>query len=122
ATTLAGTATKLTRPDIAATTGAVIKCAAAATATDSATPIGRPRLRSARTQPGAITTSAAEARTDIANDALPASVGCHTSNARAADHAPDPAGRWRQRAVPTGSSRRPAATTAASPRAQARCG
>jgi hypothetical protein len=95
ASTFAGTATRLTRPEMAATTGAVTRCAAAATATDSAMPSGTPRSRSAHAQPGASTSNAAVARTDIANEALAASVGCQSNSASTAADSDGSAARGR---------------------------
>ncbi|MDT4911716.1 MAG: hypothetical protein QOC66_844 [Pseudonocardiales bacterium] len=102
ASTLAGMATRLSRPEIAATIGAVTRWAAAATATDSATPSGTPRSRSARAQPGAISNNATVASTDIAKEALPASGGSQISSAStAADTAGNAA---RGRPVPSETS------------------
>ena len=69
ASTFAGTATRLTRPDSAAITGAVTRCAAVATAKASAIPAGTRRRRNAAAQPGASSSSAAVASTDMAKPA-----------------------------------------------------
>ncbi len=81
ASTFAGMATRLTRPEIAAMTGAVTACAAAATAIASATPIGTCQRRSWAAHPGAISNSAPVARADMAKPALVHSVGSQINNA-----------------------------------------
>jgi hypothetical protein len=73
ASMFAGIATMLTRPEMAATTGAVTTCAAAATATDSAMTGGTRRRRSAAAQAGAMSSKAPVASTDIAKPASTAS-------------------------------------------------
>jgi hypothetical protein len=82
ASTFAGMATRLTRPEIAAMIGAVTTCAAAATATDSAMTAGTRLRRKATAHAGASTSSAAVASTDMAKPALPASSGSHMSSPR----------------------------------------
>lgn len=64
ATRLQGTATRPTRADSTATTGAQTACAAAAAATASAIRAGTPRSRSASLQRGASSSSAPVASTD----------------------------------------------------------
>jgi hypothetical protein len=66
ANTLAGMATMLTAPEMITINGAVTRCAAAATATDSATTGGTRRRRSACAQPGAMSSNATVASTDMA--------------------------------------------------------
>jgi hypothetical protein len=80
----AGTATRLTHPAFAAMTGAVTTCAAAATATDSARIGGTRRRRSAAAHPGAISSSAPVASTDIVKPTSTASCGRQSSNASTA--------------------------------------
>ena len=63
---LATAATRLNRPEIPATSGAVTTCAAHATASASASGLGQPRPTRRRDQAGAMTTSAAVASTDSA--------------------------------------------------------
>ena len=81
ASTLAGTATRLIRPDSIVITGAVTRWAAAATASASASPGGTRRERSAVAQPGASRSSDAVARTDMAKPASRASRASCTSSA-----------------------------------------
>ena len=76
---LAGIATRLTVPEIAAITGAVTRCAAAATATDSASIGGTRRRRNPAAHVGAMTNSDPVASTDMVNPASFASVGRQTS-------------------------------------------
>ena len=80
ASMFAGIATILTRPEIAATTGAVTTWAAAATASDSAIKGGTRRRRKAPAQPGAMSSNAAVASTDIAKPASTANCGRQSSN------------------------------------------
>src|SRR6185312_3312269 len=81
ASTFAGIATRLIRPEMAAITGAVTRCAAVATARDSASTGGTCHLRNVASQPGAINSRAAVANADIANPGSVANNGSHTSNA-----------------------------------------
>ena len=85
ASRLAGTATRLTVPEIPATTGPQATCAAAGTASASASPAGTPRRRSPSRQRGASSSRPPVASTDSANPASPASSGStSTSTATAA--------------------------------------
>ena len=72
---LASTPTKLSRPEMAATNGAVTNCAASAMQMPSASGFGTPRAVSRADQAGARTTSAAVADTDRANPTSTASCG-----------------------------------------------
>src|SRR6185312_292859 len=79
-TRLAAVATRLNRPEIAATRGAVTICAAHATASASASGLGHPLSASRRDQTGAMTISAAVASTDSANPTSTASCGATANN------------------------------------------
>ena len=79
-TRFAITATRLSWPEIAATSGAVTSCAASAMPTASASGLGHPRATSAADQTGATTIRAAVATTDNAKPAFTASCGAKTIN------------------------------------------
>ncbi|CNV98174.1 Uncharacterised protein [Mycobacterium tuberculosis] len=98
---LATTATRLTRPEMAATSGAVTSCAAAATARASASTFGHPRSTKRRDQTGAMTTSAPVAATDSAKPMSTARWGAAASKTSTL---PDKAGiacRRRADSIPT---------------------
>jgi hypothetical protein len=75
ASRFAGTATRLTSPDNATMIGPQATCAAAGTASASASPPGTPRARRASRHRGASSTNAPVATTDKANPASTASAG-----------------------------------------------
>ncbi len=77
---LASAPTKLTRPEMPATSGTVTTCAAQATASASANGLGQPRPTRRRDQTGATTISAAVANTDSANPTSTASCGAVAIN------------------------------------------
>ena len=96
------TATRLSWPEIAATSGAVTSCAASAMPTASASGLGHPRATSVADQIGAITISAAVADTDSAKPTFTASCGAKTiSDMTVAASTGIP---WRRRADTTASS------------------
>ncbi len=80
ATRLATTDTRLIRPEIATTSGAVTTLAAIGTASASASPIGTPRSRRAAAHRGARSTSAAVATTDNANPGSTPSAGSYRTS------------------------------------------
>ena len=97
---LATTATRLTRPEIPATNGAVTTCAAQATASASASGLGQPRPAKRRDQTGAITTSAAVASTDSAKPTSTASCGATASSTSTEAHNAGIACRRRDDTIP----------------------
>lgn len=88
ASRLAGTATRLTVPEMPATTGPQASCAAAGTASASARPGGTPRRRSPSRQRGASNNRPPVASTESAKPGSPASSGStRTSTVTAAANA-----------------------------------